>query len=296
MLRKGHILAMAIIFASIIITFTIASAQEELIPIWIKNSAKFWVEGQTSDKEFLTTIEWLIDNDLIKIDSADDEWKTEAGKLYLDKQRLEGDMKILENDVSRLIKENKQLQNAADDHYDWYITEFEKNQELLEKYNELYDAYLYLYNLNSGSSYYYDEPPDVSPPPPSESTPTPTHDCAGYARCITGSVTQIIDGDTIKVDGQSIRFALTSTPELNESGGQEAKEYLEIICPVGSQAIVDEDDGQTEGSYGRIVGVIYCNGMNLNEEILDADLGWLSTGFCSKSEFEFDAWALRHGC
>ena len=120
--------------------------------------------------------------------------------------------------------------------------------------------------------------------------------CSGNARCISGLVTQIVDGDTINVDNESIRFALTSTPELNEYGGQEAKEFLEKICPVGSQVLVDEDDGQTEGSYGRIVGVVYCNDMNLNEVIMDADLGYLSSGFCYKSEFSTHAWAQRHGC
>ena len=89
-----------------------------------------------------------------------------------------------------------------------------------------------------------------------QSTP---HDCSGTARCITGIVTKVIDGDTIKVDGQSIRFALASAPELNEFQGPEARNFIDEICPVGSTATVDEDDGQTEGSYGRIVGVIYCN-------------------------------------
>jgi len=124
----------------------------------------------------------------------------------------------------------------------------------------------------------------------------PSHDCSGSAGCFTGSVTQIIDGDTIKVDGKSIRFALTSTPELNKSGGQEARAFIENICPVGSLALVDEDDGQTQGSYGRIIAVIYCNDMNLNEEILDAGLGDLSTGFCSISEFSIHPWAKKYGC
>jgi len=124
----------------------------------------------------------------------------------------------------------------------------------------------------------------------------PSKNCSGSARCFTGEVTQIIDGDTIMVNGESIRFALTSTPELHEFGGLEAREFLESICPVGSLALVDEDDGQTQGSYGRIVGVIYCNGMNLNEAILDADLGILSSGFCSSSEFSTHAWTQRYGC
>jgi len=124
----------------------------------------------------------------------------------------------------------------------------------------------------------------------------PSQDCSGNARCIVGKVTQVIDGDTIKVDEQSIRFALAFAPELNEFGGDTAKEFIEEICPVGSIATVDEDDGQTEGSLGRIVGVIYCNGVNLNEELVDSGLGYLSTEFCDRSEFSSHAWAIKHGC
>ena len=138
-------------------------------------------------------------------------------------------------------------------------------------------------------------------PPKQEETPSPSpieqsSECSGSARCFTGIVTQIIDGDTMTVAEQSIRFALTDTPELNEFGGVEARNFIEDICFVGSSALVDEDDGQTEGSYGRIVGVIYCNGVNLNEAILDADLGYLSSSFCYKSEFSNTAWAQKHGC
>lgn len=127
----------------------------------------------------------------------------------------------------------------------------------------------------------------------SESLPL---DCSGNARCISGIVTKVIDGDTIKVDGQSIRFALASAPEMNEFGGIAAKDFIEVICPVGSTAIVDEDDGQIEGSYGRIIAVIYCNGMNLNEELVDSGLGYLSSEFCSTSEFSNHTWAQKHGC
>jgi len=128
-----------------------------------------------------------------------------------------------------------------------------------------------------------------------QSTSNPSS-CSGNARCISGTVTQVIDGDTIRVDGQSIRFTLASTPEFNEFGGPEARNFIEEVCPVGSPALVDEDDGQTEGSYGRIVGVIYCNGINLNEAVLDANLGYLASGFCDKSEFSNTAWAQKHGC
>jgi len=124
--------------------------------------------------------------------------------------------------------------------------------------------------------------------------PEPIIDC-GIAKCITGKVTEIHDGDTIKVNGESIRFALISAPELGTSSGEEARRYIEKICPVGSKVIVDEDDGQTGGSYGRTIAEIYCNGISLNESILEANLATIYTKFCSVSEFSKESWA-QHGC
>lgn len=125
-----------------------------------------------------------------------------------------------------------------------------------------------------------------------EKSPT----CSGSALCISGTVTRVIDGDTVEVDCQSIRFALSSAPEMDTDKGVLAKSFVENLCPTGSQALVDEDDKQTEGSYGRIIGVVYCNGINLNEAILESDHGLLSTNFCSKSEFARENWAKKFGC
>ena len=121
-------------------------------------------------------------------------------------------------------------------------------------------------------------------------------ECSGNARCFSGKVTQVIDGDTIRINDHSIRFALSSAPELGHSNGEQAREFIGDICPIGSEALVDEDDGQTEGSFGRIVAVILCNGRNLNSELLDANLGHIASEFCSKSEFSETIWAQKHGC
>ena len=120
--------------------------------------------------------------------------------------------------------------------------------------------------------------------------------CLGEAECITGKVTKVIDGDTIKIDDKSIRFALTSTPEINKEGGILAKEYVEKICPVGSTVLVDEDDMQTDGSYGRMIGLIKCNGAILNESVLLSGHGEISTRYCKTSEFANSDWAKRFGC
>jgi endonuclease YncB( thermonuclease family) len=134
---------------------------------------------------------------------------------------------------------------------------------------------------------------DTKTEPPSE---LPIFDCSKLTECFEGKVTKIIDGDTIRVDEQSIRFALASAPEIGNLGGIDAKEYIEKICPQGSNAIVDKDDKQPQGSYGRIVAEVYCNGVSLNEEILKAKLGKISVSFCSQSEFSSKQWAIKYGC
>jgi endonuclease YncB( thermonuclease family) len=120
--------------------------------------------------------------------------------------------------------------------------------------------------------------------------------CMGQAACFSGKVTAITDGDTIKVDGKPIRLALTSTPELHESGGINSREFTLSFCPPGSTAIVDEDDGQQEGSFGRMIAAVYCNDMLLNAALLDSKRATISERFCSSSEFGKEDWARRNGC
>jgi len=121
-------------------------------------------------------------------------------------------------------------------------------------------------------------------------------DCYGDAQCFFGIVTKIVEGDTIIVNDQSVRFALSTSPELKTLEGKKSRDFIETICPVGSKVLVDEDDGQILGSYGRMVGVVTCNGVNLNSELLDANLGYLQDRFCDSSEFGKESWAQKHGC
>jgi len=129
-----------------------------------------------------------------------------------------------------------------------------------------------------------------------EQTPQPvksttSEDYSGNARSFTGKVTGIINGDTIQVDGQSVRLALASTPEVNTPMGLAAKQYLLQICPIGSAVTVNEDDGQTEDSYDRIVALVKCNGVTLNAAVIEKGFGHLSFVNCDKSEFSDQAWS-----
>ena len=131
---------------------------------------------------------------------------------------------------------------------------------------------------------------DQSPQPVKS---TPSSGCSGKARCFTGKVTKIVDGDIIHAAGQSIRLALVFSPELNKPIGLLAKQFVQQICPVGSNVFVDEDDGQTQGSFGGIVALVYCNGVNLNKAVIEDGFGEISIDSCHKSEFALNSWS---GC
>jgi hypothetical protein len=52
--------------------FMNVSAEEQLIPSWIKNTARFWVDGQVSDKEFLSALQYLVKQGILIIPTAED--------------------------------------------------------------------------------------------------------------------------------------------------------------------------------------------------------------------------------
>ncbi len=120
--------------------------------------------------------------------------------------------------------------------------------------------------------------------------------CRGNAACLSGKVDRIIDGDTLVISNVTIRLALVNVPEKGEKAGMGAFNFTTALCPVGTNALVDEDDGQRGGSYGRTVAVVYCNKKNLNEALLNNGFGSVYAGFCRRSEFKNEDWAKRNGC
>jgi endonuclease YncB( thermonuclease family) len=120
--------------------------------------------------------------------------------------------------------------------------------------------------------------------------------CTGSARCFTGTVTRIVDGDTLDVNDVRIRLTLVNTPEVGKPLYREARQFTASLCPVGSTVLVDQDDGQLEGSYDRMIGKVYCGDKILNAELLDAGLAEIFQRFCSESEFSNEDWARGYGC
>jgi endonuclease YncB( thermonuclease family) len=133
---------------------------------------------------------------------------------------------------------------------------------------------------------------------PSLASVNQVDECKGSADCFKGVITEIVDGDTIDVNNVRIRFSMINTPESGEAGYNEATDFTESICPVGSNALVDEDDGQKEGSYDRLIGVVYCNGSttSVNQLLLEHGKAIVYEDFCEVSEFANEKWVTSFGC
>src|SRR3989442_12844735 len=100
--------------------------------------------------------------------------------------------------------------------------------------------------MSAGLLYSY-LPKGSSSNSPSTNPPGGNLQCKGTAACFSDSVTYIVDGDTLDVGSTRIRLALVNSPEVGQTGYTEAKQFTTLTCPVGSSALVDEDDGQTGG-------------------------------------------------
>ena len=114
-----------------------------------------------------------------------------------------------------------------------------------------------------------------------------------------GIVTRVIDGDTLDIrtnDGNSItiRLVLVDAPESNELGYNEAKDFVTQNC-LDRPAIIDPDNNQ-DLSHGRLVALVYCDGININEAVIAIGFADIYKSFCGVSEFGTSDWAQKYGC
>ena len=101
--------------------------------------------------------------------------------------------------------------------------------------------------------------------------------CNGQQGCFTGTVTKVVDGDTLDVGNVRIRLVLVDAPELNTREGPGATEHLRELCPEGSPARVLEDRLQPRDQYGRMLGLVWCGSGPMPESS-----GWSSCPPLSK--------------
>ena len=108
---------------------------------------------------------------------------------------------------------------------------------------------------------------------------------------LKGKVTYVVDGDTLDINDIRIRLSLVDTPERGQNGYKEAKNFVKDIC-LDKKGEVDIDDGQRRGDrYGREVGLVYCDGININKELMENNFAKIYTEYCNISEFKNEKWA-----
>ena len=118
--------------------------------------------------------------------------------------------------------------------------------------------------------------------------------------CTTGTIAQVVDGDTVKFlsdDGEEIRIRLSliNSPERTDPGGEEAKVFAESQCSAGSESVFILDRGQ-KPSFDREVGLVFCSETSLNELLVENNHAELDPRFCGRSEFGGLDWAIKYGC
>ncbi len=111
-----------------------------------------------------------------------------------------------------------------------------------------------------------------------------------------GKVVRIVDGDTLVllVDEKQhkIRLSDIDTPERKQSFGSRAKQALSDLA-FGKQARVNEI---TIDRYGRIVGRVYVDGIDVNRELVAQGFAWVYRKYSNDAELlELEAQAMEKG-
>jgi len=89
-----------------------------------------------------------------------------------------------------------------------------------------------------------------------------------------GKVVRVIDGDTVTVlngrKQEKIRLGNIDAPEKSQAFGNQSKKYLSVLI-FGKNV---EVKFRSKDRYGRIIGVIYLDGRNINLEMVKAGYAW----------------------
>jgi endonuclease YncB( thermonuclease family) len=107
-----------------------------------------------------------------------------------------------------------------------------------------------------------------------------------------GIVAEVIDGDTLKINGERIRLVGVDAPEIGSGPAAiEAKNFLAQIC-LGKRVLLDVDDLSPKDRYGRVLAVAYVElndcWVNINQKLLKE--GHAKIFYNPPSEFNPNSW------
>ena len=104
--------------------------------------------------------------------------------------------------------------------------------------------------------------------------------CYNINACPGGKLTDI-KHDSLRVDGIWIGFSLVDIVDEKNT-----VEFLESICPIGSDIRVDFDK-----RFGGLNAEMFCEGHSLNDELVHDGYAVTNKADCRNSEFAVRYWA-----
>lgn len=95
----------------------------------------------------------------------------------------------------------------------------------------------------------------------------------------SGPVVKVADGDTVTVlhNRTQVRVRLGSidAPEKRQAFGTRSQQHLSHL--VFGKTVRVEEDGKDR--YGRTIGVLHVQGVNVNREMVNAGMAWAYTDY-----------------
>jgi micrococcal nuclease len=115
------------------------------------------------------------------------------------------------------------------------------------------------------------------------------------------NVTKVVDGDTIDVDidlgfnisyTQRVRLAGIDTPEsrtrdlYEKKLGMESKEWLKNALSHANTIIIKTEKPDSTEKFGRILGWLFVDDVNLNKAMIDQGYAWEYLGGTKEKDFD----------
>jgi len=115
------------------------------------------------------------------------------------------------------------------------------------------------------------------------------------------NVIKVVDGDTIDVDidlgfnisyTQRVRLAGIDTPESRTKDlyekklGMESKEWLKNALSHAKTIIIKTEKPDSTEKFGRILGWLYVDDVNLNKAMIDQGYAWEYLGGTKEKDFD----------